>query len=745
MLGCEEISRPETPSSLLVQLYVEGSAFLAAGDTLVGDTVQFSARVTEDGEPIAIVAQSFSSSNPSVIEILDASAGEATFTGVGESMLEVTITDPQLGGQAGDLQARMNVRVTQYTVELGLTSTVTGGSVDPADGLVGDTVQVVATVRKDGVEVPSSGVAIESSGNPSVVDPGAAGADVAAFADPGTARLTVTIDEPPIPGNDPLQATLDVTVKDFVVVLDLASLVPGSTSLADGDTLVSDSVAFSAAVIKAGDDTVPDTGPRWASSNSSVVRIVDDMAGVASFDGTGTASVSVSFDNADIPGEPFSTDVRVTTFVTAVNCSTLVVGSTHLADGDTLVTDSVRFYTDVTKDGQPRSSTVTAIESSEPLRLDPVAASPDQAVFADTGTARVRVTLSEPTLPRATLRDSLDFRITTYLLTAESASPDPPVMGDTVQYYASVTDTRDGSQVASPMLDFASSNTTVVRLLEAAAGRAFARDTGTARVDVTLVEPTLPRGTLADTFAATTISEERFYGEFSRLDGDFGTAVTIWESEVHSFKANTEVRFFNGAAGFVDSVSASLDTLWFTVGAGTDVSQLTLIHLKDDSGSDRDTVLSYNAFSGGGTVDDAYEPNDSFPLPDTAAVNLTNWLPFEALLCIDPNRLPGDTLPSEANFFWLSVPSGQTWTLDVRAETQQDANIDFFICNGIGNPPTDYDGTACARPAANNDPDPRVEEELGQGLGAGRHVFSFYCTSGCDAAAVTYKVMIVQQ
>jgi hypothetical protein len=750
MLGCEEISRPETPSSLLVQLYVEGSAFLAAGDTLVGDTVQFSARVTEDGEPIAIVAQSFSSSNPSVIEILDASAGEATFTGVGESMIEVTITDPQLGGQAGDLQARMNVRVTQYTAELGLSSTVTGGSVDPADGLVGDTVQVVTTVRKDGVEVTSSGVAIESSDDTTVVHLGPPGPDVAALKGSGTARLTVTIDEPPIPGNEPLRATLDVTVKDFMVVLELASLVPGSTSLADGDTLVTDSVAFTATVIKAGDDTVPDTGPRWASSNSSVVRIVDDMAGVASFDGTGTASVSVSFDNADIPGEPFSTDVRVTTFVTAVNCSTLVVGSTHLADGDTLVTDSVRFYTDVTKDGQPRSSTVSAIESSEPLRLDPVAATPDEAVFADTGTARVRVTLSEPTLPRATLRDSLDLRITTYVLTADSLSSDTPVMGDTVQYYASVTDTQDDGQVASPTLEFASSNTTVVRLLDAAAGRAFARDTGTARVDVTLVDPILPRGTLADTFAVTTITEERFYGTLSPPSGDFQDTVVVAASEVHSFTDSTLIRFSNGTAGYVDSLNAARDTLWFIVGAGTPTSPdaLTFINLKDDEGGERDTVLSRFTFTGSGTVDDPFEPNDMFPLD---APHHGIELPFDAFLSIDPSK----TSPPDTNFYYVKVTDVAGITVDVRAETQQDANIDFFICNakggGINDPPEGHDDPpGCARPREDNNQgtDVRVEEELGVTLGGpNRHVFAFYCSGAgpCPSVPTTYKVMIVQQ
>ena len=754
LLGCEEISRPETSSSLVVQLYLEGSAFLAAGDTLVGDTVQFRARVREGGDTIAIRAQSFTSSNAGVVEILDASTGEATFTGVGESMLEVTITDPQLGGQAGDLQARMNVRVTQYTVQLGLTSTVSGGSVDPAEGLVGDTVRVVATVRKDGVEVTSSGVAIESSDNPSVVDPGAPGADVAALADSGTARLTVTIDEPPIPGNEPLRATLDVTVKDFSVEFNLESLLPDPDRLAAGDTLLTDSVVFRATVVKGG-ETVKDTtsvGTNWTSTGSGVVRMRSDTVGI--FDATGIDTVSLEFTDLELPGGPFKLPIRVSTYTTQTNLESSFTGPGALAD--TLVTDSVKVNVTVTKtkDGSQMAGTVASIASSDSSVVSPIAnvIAPDVAVFADTGRARLVVTLASPALPRAALRDSVDLFVSTYYVTADPLEA-APIMGDTIQYFAAAWDSRPqpDTVLTNANLSFASSDATVVPLLDAALGRAFARDTGWAVLTVTLVSPTLPSGTVDAAFDTTRITEERFYGAVSPMSGDFQDTVVVAASEVHSFTDSTLIRFSNGAAGYVDSLNAARDTLWFIVGAGTPTNPntLTFMNLKDDEGGARDTVLSRFTFTGGGTVDDPYEPNDAFPLD--APRHRIDALPFEAFLSIDPSK----TSPPDTNFFYIRVTDAAGITVDVRAETQQDANIDFFICNatggGINDPPAGHDDPpGCARPREDNDEgtDVRVEEELGVTLGGpNRHVFAFYCSGAgpCPTVPTTYKVTIVQQ
>jgi hypothetical protein len=176
------------------------------------------------------------------------------------------------------------------------------------------------------------------------------------------------------------------------------------------------------------------------------------------------------------------------------------------------------------------------------------------------------------------------------------------------------------------------------------------------------------------------------------------------------------------------------------VGAGTDSTRLVFRNLRGVTGASfRDNVLSRVTFGGRGTVADAFEPNDTFPLPDTAAVNLTGKLPFRRLLSLSPT--------TDRNFFWINVPGPLPQVFDVRAETQQSANIDFIVCNGIGNPPTSYDPTTCARPAALNDQgaNPRVEEQIGLSLPQGRHVFRLYCAAGgCPAVPVTYKVTIKQ-
>ncbi len=250
-----------------------------------------------------------------------------------------------------------------------------------------------------------------------------------------------------------------------------------------------------------------------------------------------------------------------------------------------------------------------------------------------------------------------------------------------------------------------------------------------------------PMPTASSERRTTTITVERFYGTPSIQSGDFQDTIIVAASEVHSFTDSTLIRFPDTAAVYVYSINPALDTLWAVVGAGSSNNPLTFINLLDDMMVDRDTVTSYWTFSGAGAVDDPFEPNDGFPLPDTAAVNVSNALPFEAYLSIDPDRTPGDTLPSEVNFFWLSNPGPGDITVDIRAETQQDADIDFFVCNGVSNPPTDYDGTACARNPALNGTG-RVEEELGEVLSPGRHVFAFYCVSGCSTVPVTYKVNI---
>ncbi len=742
-VSCEDITTQQRQTTLVVEISAGASPFLAAGDTLLGDTVSFTARLTDSGREVPIVSQQFSSTNPSVVEILNASTGDATFKSTGEATVRVTISDPGLQGTV-DLQGQMDLRVTEYVPQFSLSSTVTGAAVPANDGLMGDIVRANVTVTKDGNAVTSSGVRIVSSSNTDVVDPsGATGADLALLKGEGTANLRITVDQPQIPGhpNRLIEGMLSVTVKPFVVRRDVITKVSGDLSLINGDTLVTDSVVFRATVVKAGNDTVKNftsAGTRWTSSNPTVVRIVSDTMAV--FENPGSALVSVEFDDLDLPGEPFGDTLRVSTFVRQVNIESNFAGPGPLAD--TLRTDSVTVTVAVTKNAQPRLSTVQSIETSDSLIVRPVTAIVNQAVFADTGQSWLWVNLSQPRLPRRALRDSVQLRVTTYLLTADSASSTTPVMGDTVQYFASVRDTRGDTLLTAFAANFTSADPSVVRLLNAGTGSGLARDTGTSTVSVTLTDPTLPNATLGATYIPTLITVERFYGQPSITSGDFRDFVTVSASELHKFTDSTRVFFPNGTIGYVDTATA--DTLKFFVGAGTNSGQLTLVNLVDDVGGARDTVLTRFSFSSAGTVDDPFEPNDAFPLADTDTVDLSARLPFDEILSMDPVRVPSDT-----NFFWISVPSGPGETFDVRAAWQQAANIDFFVCNGIGNPPTSYDDTACSRPKTANTSGPGdfVEEALNLFLGAGRHVFGFYCPAAgpCPALAVTYRVTVERQ
>jgi hypothetical protein len=752
--SCEEITTRDGLGTLRVEMSATDSPFLAAGDTLVGDTVRFEVKVYDGEQEILSGDYEFTASpQGGAVEILNASTGLAAFTDVGQSTVRVTVGQPELQG-AVTLRAEMTVVVKEYDVELSLASMVTGSAVDPSGGLLGDTVRVEATVRKGTEVIPDAGLTVTESSDDQVANTAAGGPDVVSYDGTGDATLTITFTEPAIPGDLPLSATIDVSVNDFTVDVVAESLVPGSDHLMNGDTLVTDSVVFRALVIRALNDTLKKNtsdGTLWTSSSGgSVIQMKSDS--VAAFRATGQDTVFVEFTDLDLPGEPFKHPIAVTTYNATIDVITLVSGSDHLATGDTLVTDSVQVTSTVTRasDGASRASSIAYLESTDSTVVSPRDSTivKNQALFADTGTATLTARLAQPLLPRDSLRDALDLEISTYVVTAESATPATPVMGDTVQYDATVTDTRDGSQVASPGLDFVSSNSTAVRILSATAGSALARDTGSAEVRVTLTDPDLPRGTVADTFAVTDITEERFYGTIDVTSGDFGDPVIIAGSEVHTFTDTTKVSFPNGTILFVDSVNAARDTMWATVGAGTNTGQLTMWGLRANGTSDRDSVTTVFSFAGGGEVNDEFEPNDGFPLD--SLVHRLDVLPFEALLAIDPTK----TAPPDTNFFYIRVTAAGGITVNIRSETQQNSNIDFFVCNalggGINDPPTGYDSPpGCARERSLNDAgaDIRVEEANGVTLGLGRHVIGFYCSGAgpCPTGATTYKVTIEQQ
>jgi hypothetical protein len=738
--SCETTTSESGPGTLVTQIGIT-SPFVLRGDTLVGDTVVFVGRVTTgDGTEVPSAGLEFESADTTVVKILDTSSGRAAFRTVGSSEVTVRFDEPSFGNTTEKLEATIVVNVSQYDVELKLVSTITDLEVDTTEALRSDTVRVEAVITLNGDTVPGAGdVRVQSSSNPAVVAPvPPSPTDRAVFVDSGQARLRVTVGEPSIPGSAPLADSIGIIVVDFRVGLGVASLVPGSDHLdPNGDTLVTDSVQFRAFVITSVTDSTEVSGATWTSTNASAVAIRNAATGEAVFVGTGTADVQVDFTSPVVPVQTGTMRVPVSTLVVSDTLKSVFSGAVT----DTLITDSVQVIPVVRQGGQPQPGVVLrSVESTDSSRVEIVDGPAGRIFFADTGSADLIVTIDEPDLPRLEVADTIPSRVTTYIASI-SGPGSAPTMGDTVQYGVTITETRGGTTLASFDRTFQSSNSSVIRLLNDSTGSALARDLGTATVSVRLDDPTLPDPTteVGDSLAPTTISVERFYGTFSVLSGDFQDTVVVTASEVHQFTSSSEIRFPNGSSGYVDSVNAAVDSLWFVVGGGTNTGQLTLINLEDDLGGARDTVLSRSSFAGGGTVDDPFEPNDAFPLPDTAAVNLSSALPFHAFLSMDPAR----TVPSDTNFFWLSVPSGPNLVVDVRAETQQDADIDFFVCNGIGNPPTGYDGLACARDKTLNGSG-RVEEEIGVSLGPGRHVIGFYCVSGCTGSdpIVTYKVRI---
>ena len=206
MLSCEEVTTRTKESTFVVTIDIEGSPFVAAGDTLLGDVVQFVGMVTEDGSPIATSGQRFRSSMPDVV-LIDSLTGEAGFVGVGTSVVSVSYAEPRLA-PPDTLTARVDVRVTEYVVELALRSTFTGNPVDPDSALVGDVVVVLATVTQDGTAVPDSGMTILSS-NTDVARPVLGEDSLVSFVGPGSAQLTVNLARPVVPGGQ-LSQTLDV-------------------------------------------------------------------------------------------------------------------------------------------------------------------------------------------------------------------------------------------------------------------------------------------------------------------------------------------------------------------------------------------------------------------------------------------------------------------------------------------------------------------------------------------------------
>jgi hypothetical protein len=189
------------------------SATIEAGDTLVGDSVQFGVTVVIAGDTIPIVSPSFTSSNPAVVEFVNPTTGRAFFADSGTATVTVGFTE--LG--APRYSTSEPFRVTTYVASIG----------GPSGPTMGDTVTytVTAVDTRDGKLVATSGAVFESSDASvlRVLDPGGG---VAFVRDIGQTEVRVRLGEPALPYRSVEAATtVQVSEERFY----------GTTSATSGD------------------------------------------------------------------------------------------------------------------------------------------------------------------------------------------------------------------------------------------------------------------------------------------------------------------------------------------------------------------------------------------------------------------------------------------------------------------------------------------------------------------------------
>ena len=588
------------------------------------------------------------------------------------------------------------------------------------DTLVGDTVQFGVTVTRDGELFRTSEPRFESSDSQVVriLDP-VTGAAV--FDSVGRAVVSVTFAEAQFP-DTLLNAAMTVPVDSLSV-----SLAMLSSFVVSGDTLVGDTVQFNPVIKRRDGRIVENVLALFASSDTAVLRFVDTSAGLAVLTGPGTAQVTVTFLAPIVPGAPLTVQIpiRVTDF--ALMLSVASVSSGLIEEGDTLASDSVSFSVLARKDDDTltvNGATFVSSNASVVNILDPASG---RAVLADTGAAVVTVSHADPELPNRSASHTL--RVATYRV--DLGGPISPVMGDEIQYTATVTHTASGEQVGTSGRRFSSSDPSVLEVLDSRDGEMFVRDLGAAQIRVTFDRPSLPYSGVEGSLGVN-ITEERFYGSTNRDKGDFGDDVRVNSSPVHRFTPDTWVEFPNGTVGFVEQVTQS--RLDFVVPAGASSGQLRLHNLVDEDGLPRGNILSRWSFESEGTVEDKFEPNDAFPLDKDVKIKSLPWV---KLLSSDPAK----SAPADTNFFWFRT--NYSTTFDFTATWQDDADLDFKICLAKKDPPKEYklDGNGqpiCARYPAENSRDRGREEALGLLLSRDTWVLAYYCVD-CPDVPLTYQ------
>ncbi len=614
---------------------------------------------------------------------------------------------------------------TTATVTVSVGSFESGILVPGADGdtLVRDTVRFFAVVALEGnVDTIISGT--YSSSDPALVEIIEPDSGLAVLKGVGTATVTASITAPNL-GSDPVTVELTVPVDSFNVQISVSS-----PTLAAGDTLLGDIVIYDVTVTqsKAGTQAAV-VGKRFASSDPLVIEFIDDT--MAAFVGTGQATVTVSFDEPKIPGtgsQPASAlQMNITDFSLLLDIRS--VSGTFADSGDFLLTDTVVVTARLVSGTDTTVVTNPTLSSTDPMIIEPVGAADSIAFFADTGTATLTVSFTDP-VPRQQVSQSV--RVTTFLVNV--AGPNPPTMGDTVVYSATITDTRTGSAVPGTGQNFSSNDATTIEVVNSTSGLSFARDIGSADVRVTFTDPVLPNAQVEGVLPVQ-ITQELFYGSMSDTSGAFLDNRTIFGTAVHRFTDSTLVQLQNGTVLFRESFTAS--QLQSVVGAGTNTSVLTFQNLLADDGSDRDNVASRFMFNGLGGVADAFELNDN---TGQLGPSLKVVAPFDEVISWDPSK----SAPADSDFFYIGVLATPD-TFDISAEWQQNSDIDFKVCLGDPfDPPSTYNGAVCARFPADNTVGGNTETALALELSAGTHVIVFYCVQNCTAEPITYRVKVDQ-
>lgn len=273
--------------SFAVQIDMTSSLLEAGVEPLAGDTVRFEAEVRRaDGRAIAGSGRRFTSSDPSVVAILEPAAGLAVLEGPGSATVTVTFDSVRVPG--GVLSSATTVEVADFAIELTLGS-LRSGRIEAGDTLATDSVVFDLSVRKGPEsDVPVSGLTFSSSDPTRLrfLDPSSG---EAILTDTGRVTVTAGFDEPALPRQE---TGLTLRVTTYRVQMG------GPTAPVMGDTAVYDAVVIDTR------DGLPVGGTverSFSSSDTTSLVVVDPERGEVFVRDVGQGEVRAFFSQPRLP------------------------------------------------------------------------------------------------------------------------------------------------------------------------------------------------------------------------------------------------------------------------------------------------------------------------------------------------------------------------------------------------------------------------------------------------------------